>query len=205
MDGGTASSPASHPEGGPVAALVAAADEIETAAWREGIDRDDPLGVWVQSLRHALVALATMVHGEGQTVAGVLAETRKTVEAELLTLHVANETARTVLAQARSLSSALEQQSRASEVRTFEHLVDKMCHSLTAALRKAIVIREERYNRMKLSWFGATVAGLALCLVIGGYQWCAYENRAAISLLNRCLVHSVENTITHRPFCQLTE
>lgn len=178
---------------------------MEAAALREGIGRDDPLGIWVRSMRNALVVLASVVHGEGHTVAGILLETRTTVEAELLTLRVANETARTVLAQARSLGSALEQQSKASEVRTFEHLVDKMCHSLTAALRKAIVIREERYNRMKLSWFGATVAGLALCLVIGGYQWCAYENRVAINLLNRCLVHSVENTITHRPFCQLTE
>ena len=188
-----------------LAALATALREMDLAAVREGIDPDTPLGIWIRSMRQALVVLATAVHSEGKTVAGILAETRKTAEAELKALHAANETARTILAQARGLGSALEQQSRASEVRTFEHLVDKLRDSLTAALRNAVLIRERRHNRMMLSWFGAMVALAALGLVISGYAWCAYENRVAIALLSRCIQHSVENTVTHQPYCQLPD
>ncbi len=188
-----------------LAALSSAADAMEQAAWVEGIGRDDALGLWVRSMRHALVALATMVHGEGATVAGILDRTRKTAEAELKAAHAANETARIILAQARGVSSALEQQSRASEVRTFEHLVEKLRDSLTATLRNAVLIRERRHNRIMLSWFGAVVAMAAFGLVISGYAWCAYEDRAATSLLSRCIEHNVENTVTHQAYCQLSE
>ena len=58
---------------------------------------------------------------------------------------------------------------------------------------------------MMLSWFGAVVAMAAIGLVVGGYALCAYENRAAIALLSRCIGHSVENTATHQAYCPLSD
>ena len=89
-----------------------------------------------------MVALADLVDRQAREVTGTVANAKGVTEAEIAKLRVANETARSVLGQAQAVLAGAELQRAA--------LLDKYVASITpdlvAAIGKAVVIREQRYN-----------------------------------------------------------
>ena len=58
--------------------LRAAAEDMEEAAWREGVRPSGPLGVWVQAARRTLVSLADIVERQSDAVTSSVANARAT-------------------------------------------------------------------------------------------------------------------------------
>ena len=52
--------------------LRASAEDMEQAAWRTGLTPEEPLGIWVISLRRTLTNLADMSEGEARGVNAIV-------------------------------------------------------------------------------------------------------------------------------------
>ena len=164
--------------------LRASAEDMEQAAWREGIDPAGPLGVWVTALRRSLVNLADISEKQSQGVAAAIAATQKLVDAEITQLREANRRAVQAMNEANAALSRAKVDAEKLTLKTIQDLGPK----ILAEIRDAVVVRERRYNR-RVEWRRASLVAVAvLGLLLGGYSWRAWQdgNNASDALV-RCL------------------
>lgn len=163
--------------------LRASAEDMEQAAWREGIDPSGPLGIWVTALRHALVHLADTSEKQSQGVAATITGAQRVIDSEVAKLRLANEVATRAMNEATAARSRAEVEAEKLTLKTISGLAPKILEEI----RDAVVIRERRYNR-KIEWRRASLAAIAvLGLFLGGYSWKAWQDGDASEALVRCL------------------
>ena len=164
--------------------LRASAEDMEHAAWREGIDPTGPLGIWVSALRRALVDLADISEKQSQGVAAAIVATKDLVDAEIQQLREANKRAVQAMNEAKTALSRAKVEAETVTLKTIQDLAPKILKEI----RDAVVIRERRYNR-KVEWRRASLIGVAvLGLGLGGYSWRAWQDGGSASdALARCL------------------
>lgn len=164
--------------------LRASAEDMEQAAWREGIDPSGPLGVWVTALRRSLVNLADISEKQSQGVAAAIAATRQLVDAEIKQLREANKQAVHAMNEANAALSRAKIDAEKLTLKTIQDLGPQILKEI----RDAVVIRERRYNR-KVEWRRASVVAVTvLSLFLGGYSWRAWQDGGnASDALVRCL------------------
>ena len=177
--------------------LRASAEDMEQAAWRTGLTPDEPLGIWVISLRRTLTNLANLSEGEAQGVSAVVDGTRKLVDAEVAQLREANKQAVQAMNEATAARSRAALDAEKLALKTINDLAPKILEKI----RDAVVIRERRYNR-KVEWRRVSlVAAAVLGLFLGGYSWRAWQdgNNASDALV-RCLKQPLQASNGDR-FC----
>lgn len=164
--------------------LRASAEDMEHAAWREGIDPAGPLGIWVSALRRSLVNLADISEKQSQGVAATIAATQKLVDSEIQQLREANKRAMHAMNEATAALSRAKVEAETVTLKTIQDLAPKILKEI----RDAVVIRERRYNR-KVEWRRASLVAVAvLGLFLGGYSWRAWQDGdSAGDALVRCL------------------
>ena len=164
--------------------LRASAQDMEQAAWRTGLTPDEPLGIWVISLRRTLTNLADLSEGGAQGVTTVVEGTRKLVDAEITQLREANKRAVHAMNEATAALSRAEIEAEKLTLKTIRDLAPQILKEI----REAVVVRERRYNR-KVEWRRASLVAVAvLGLFLGGYSWRAWQNgNEASDALVRCL------------------
>jgi len=164
--------------------LRASAEDMEQAAWREGIDPSGPLGVWVTALRHALVNLADISEKHSQGVTETIRNTQKLVDGEIKQLREANKQAVHAMNEAKAALSRAKVEAETVTLKTIQDLGPQ----ILKGIREAVVIRERQYNR-KVEWRRASLVAVAvLGLFLGGYSWRAWQNSSnASDALARCL------------------
>lgn len=179
--------------------LRASAEDMEQAAWRTGLTPDEPLGIWVISLRRTLTNLANLAEGEAQGVSAVIEGTRKLVDAEITQLRTANEGAVRAMNEANAALSRAKVEAEKLTLKTLGDLAPKILEHI----RDAVVIRERRYNR-KVEWRRATLVGMSvLGLMVGGYSWREWQDHDANAALGRCLEHQFQ-TPNGDKFCPVS-
>lgn len=179
--------------------LRASAEDMEQAAWREGIDPTGPLGVWVTALRWSLTTLAGISEKQSQGVAAAIKGTRQLVDAEIAQLRIANEAAVRAMNEANAALSRAKVDTEKLTLKTLGDLAPKILEHI----RDAVVIRERRYNR-KVEWRRGILVGMAvLGLVVGGYSWRTWQDHDANAALERCLEHQLQAANGDK-FCALS-
>lgn len=164
--------------------LRAAAEDMELAAWREGIDPTGPLGVWVTALRQSLVTLADISEKQSQGVAATIRATRSLVDAEISQLRAANEGAVRAMNEAGAALSRAKIETEKLTLKTIADLAPKILEEI----RDAVVIRERRHNRIVEVRRACLVGATVLALFLGGYSWRAWQDgNDASAALVRCL------------------
>jgi hypothetical protein len=154
------------------------ANLLRTAARRECIEPDGPLGAWVDAQYHALMANADVAEHQRWLVTELLARLKLVAEEELARQRVVTHETRIALEEARGAIESMQNQARgAIERLEFEkekvttQLIDRIVPDMIRGTRDALVIREHRHNR-NVEWARAFGAGaLMLGLVLFGYGW----------------------------------
>jgi hypothetical protein len=154
------------------------ANLLRTAARRECIEPDGPLGAWVDAQYHALMANADVAEHQKWLVTELLARLKLVAEEELARQRVVTHETRIALEEARGAIESMQNQARgAIERLEFEkekvttQLIDRIVPDMIRGTRDALVIREHRHNR-NVEWARAFGAGaLMLGLVLFGYGW----------------------------------
>lgn len=152
--------------------LRAAVEDMEHACWREGIEPDGPLGVWVTTMRRGLQAFATLVETQSDRVEGTVGGARKLVEAEIGRLRLTNEVAIRAMNEATVTFNRSKIDAEKMSLKTINDLTPKLLQEI----REGVIIRERRHNR-GVEWRRAIMAiTAALSLVIGGYAWRSFQS-----------------------------
>lgn len=165
--------------------LRAAAEDMEEAAWREGVRPSGPLGVWVQAARRTLVSLADIVERQSDAVTSSVANAKALAEAEVAKLREARLAAEAELKKATTALRTLEIR---KETLTGE-MVKVIAPGLREELKRAVVIKERRRDR-NVEWARAAAVGaVVLGLVAGGYGWRAWDDSAMTAAVEQCELH----------------
>ncbi len=179
-------------------ALRAAAVETREAAWRDGIDPDGPLGVWVRSQERALAAQALMLDEQETRVIDVVTTAKAAADGQV-------EVLKKTLALAQEHNKRHEivaRQSESDREKLVNHTVDQLTEQVSAKLSGALVLRQRRYDRTHRWGSAALAAGVVTALFLGGYSLHAYQWRFETGSVQRCLqsaVRSADGTL----FCQV--
>ena len=158
--------------------LRAAAEDMEEAAWRQGIQPGEPLGIWTITMRRTLVLL-------GDAVTGTVADARALAEAEVARLREARLAAEAELKKASTALRTLEIQ----KVTLTSEMVQVIAPGLREELKQAVVIKERRRNR-HVEWGRALATGaLVLGLVGGGYVLGTWDDSTMVAAVAQCELH----------------
>ena len=179
--------------------LRLAAEEMEQAAWREGIDPDGPLGVFVRSEKRVLLKLAdTVVHFE-KTMSVMLDGTQKLGETELATLKAANELAGDTIRQARAAQTNLEVQ-RETLSREWWRISARSWRA-GEGLARPSGARAQSEDRTAS---GGDHSAAVVALIAGGYGLRAWQDTDATAALSRCVSTKIVSPTNGEAFCSLT-
>ena len=186
--------------------LRAAAEDMEEAAWREGIDPAGPLGVFVRAMRKALLVVADLAAGQAVGVGTTVRDARALTQGELEKLRTANQMSANVLEQARVALAGSEVQRE----RVIGRFVETVAPQVVEAIREAVVIRERRYNQ-RVHWGRAAgIAALAAGVLLGGYIWgsqgsgdAVAAGAVALDRIRQCQAAPVKDGRTGEAYCPL--
>ena len=179
--------------------LRAAAEDMEEAARRAGIEPDMPLAVWIRSIRVTLQHNAELAELHAQGIDGTIAGVLNVAWAETTRLQAAVTMSE---AQTRKIEASVG----SIDIRTHNlvaQTIDRMAAEVASKMRERMVIVEERHNRFVLWRTGALIALALLGTFGGGYGWRAYADREATALMERCMDSPFEDRTTGQIFCQL--
>ena len=122
--------------------LRAAAEDMEDSAWRMGIERDSPLGIWVVTMRRSLTQLADITEKLSGGVTNTIRNGKALIEAEVERLRTVRETATIQLHEATAALTKAQVEAEKLTLKTLNDLIPKIVDQI----RDAVVIREKRYN-----------------------------------------------------------
>jgi hypothetical protein len=164
-----------------------AVKELETAAWREGIDPEGLLGTFVLAQGRLLVKTAHLLERAEAAIGAEVEAVRKLGEIELAKVREMNRSGMVLVEQVRAAIVATEVQYDDA----FKRQVEKIGERMIGEFRDWRVIRETAYNakmRMKL----AVVMCVLTVMVAGlGYSYREWEDQGAISAMSRCAAKRV--------------
>lgn len=162
--------------------LRAAAEDMEDSAWRMGIERDSPLGIWVVTMRRSLTQLADITEKLSGGVTNTIRNGKALIEAEVERLQTVRETATIQLHEATAALTKAQVEAEKLTLRTLNDLIPKIVDQI----RDAVVIREKRYNRTMRWRQYALISAATVGLMVGGYSLRAWQDLDATSALARC-------------------
>lgn len=179
--------------------LKVALARIEKAARGAGIEPDDPLGIWIDSLRAGLQLFADLaIESEARvftTLGGLkeaaLEDTRKMKAA---------------VAECDATTRKLQATYGTMETRVnnlIAQTVASMAGQVAEQMRDQMVIVERRHNRVVL-WKRAGFLTAIVAVIFGvGFGASRYVDRPAVRLLDQCLAHPLEDTQTGSLLCSM--
>jgi hypothetical protein len=173
--------------------------ELREAAWREGIEPEGPLGVFIRALETILSKLGDIVAGQDAQLAALNGAATKLVEAEVEKLRSMGTLVDGQVRRAEAAIRHLEISTAELETKT----VASLAGSVAEKLKTVLVIRERRHNRRVLWGTALLTMTLAAGLFGGGFGCRAYLDRQAIGGLDRCLRAAVPDQTGHDWYCPL--
>ena len=176
-----------------------AAIALREAAWREGVEPDGPLGIWVRSLERTLTAQSDLVDKQEAGILAVVNDAKGMVDSQV-------EALKKALALSDQHNKRAETALRHAEVdreKLVNHTVDELTGQVTAKLNGALVLRQQRYDRQQRLTTGGMMTAIVLGLFFGGYALHAYLWRFETSSVERCLRQTVNGT-DGTPYCPLS-
>lgn len=151
----------------PVQRLRIAVDDLTTAARRECIEPEGPLGIWVEAQQTAFLAMADLVEHQETLVQAVAVGMKALANEELTKLRVMLEMTRAALTTVRGAVKNLETE----KAQVVSEMIQIVTPQIVKGIKNALVIREVHYNQ-DVQWHRAGYAGAAiLMLVVVGYVW----------------------------------
>jgi hypothetical protein len=169
--------------------------EIGEELDKAGIGEDDP----IRPLFVSLVDLFDRTRRCSENVVGRLDGVRAIADAEVALM-------KTTLAASEAQIRKVDGIIASVDVRAHELLtrtIDRMAGDVAERMRDRMVIVERRHNRWVLWRTGALIAVVLLGVLGGGYAWCAYADRNASALMERCLARPFQDPKTGQLFCLL--
>ncbi len=159
-----------------------AVKELETAAWREGIDPEGLLGTFVLAQGRLLVKTANLLERAEVAIGAEVEAVQKLGEIELAKVREMNRSGMVLVEQVRAAIVATEVQYDDA----FKRQVEKIGERMIGEFRDWRVIRETAYNaKMRMKW--AVVMCVLTVMVAGlGYSYREWEDQGAISAMSRC-------------------
>ena len=186
--------------------LRAAAKEMEEAAWREGIDTNGPLGVFIRSMHRTILVMADIAERQASGVVSTVRDARLIVEAEALKARKASDLAFLAVEAAKAAHASFDVQKEA----VFGKLIDAMVPQMVKAVGAAVVIRQRRYNQGVQWGRAAGIATVAGGLLLGGYAWGSWRpdnvtiaGAVALERIRQCEAAPVRDERTHETFCPM--
>lgn len=197
---------ASAPEVATGEQLRAAAKEMEEAAWREGIDTNGPLGVFIRSMHRTILVMADIAERQASGVVSTVRDARLMVEAEALKARKASDLAFLAVQAAETAHASFVVQKEEA----FGKLIKSMVPEMVKAVGAAVVIRQRRYNQAVQWGRAAGIATVAGGLLLGGYAWgswrpsnAAISGAVALERIRQCEAAPVRDDRTHEAFCPM--
>jgi hypothetical protein len=177
-----------------VAEVQRAVKELETAAWREGIDPEGLLGTFVLAQSRLLVKTAHLLASAEAAMAVKVDAVSAQVEAaqrlgeiELAKVREMNKSGMVLVEQVRAAIVATEVQYDDA----FKRQVAKIGEKMIGEFKDWRVIIETAYNA-KMRWKWAIVASVLTVMVVGlGYSYREWEDQGATSAMMRCAAKRV--------------
>lgn len=169
--------------------LRSAAIALREAAWREGVEPDGPLGIWVSSLERTLTAQSNLVDNQEAGILKVVQDAKGMVDGQVEALNKA-------LAMAEQHNKRAEVALRHAEVdreKLVNSTVNELTEQVSAKLNGALVLRQRRYDRQQRLTSGGLMTAIVLGLFFGGYALHAYLWRFETGSVERCLRESVKS------------
>ena len=167
-----------------------AAIALREAAWREGVEPDGPLGIWVLSMERALTAQADMADKQKAGILAVVQDAKGLVDSQV-------EALKKSLALADQHNKRAETALRHAEVdreKLVNNTVNELTAQVSAKLNGALVLRQQRYDRQQRLGTAGAMTAIVLGLFFGGYALHAYLWRFETSSVERCLRQAVTSS-----------
>jgi hypothetical protein len=179
--------------------LKVALAQIEKAARMAGIEPDDPLGIWIDSLRAGLQLFADLsVESEARvfTALGGLKEA------------ALEDTRRMKAAVAECDAATRKLQATYGTMETrvnnlIAQTIASMAGQVADQMRDQMVIVERRHNRVVLWKRAGFLAVIVVAIFGGGFGAARYVDQPAVRLLNQCLAHPLEDSQTGSLLCSM--
>jgi hypothetical protein len=173
--------------------------ELREAAWREGIEPEGPLGVFIRALETILGKLGDIVAGQDAQLTAMNDAATKVIEAEVEKLRSMGTLVDGQVRRAEAAIRHLEISTAELETKT----VASLAGSVSEKLKTVLVIRERRHNRRVLWGTALFMMTLAAGLFGGGFGWRAYLDRQAVEGLDKCLRAAVPDQNGRNWYCPL--
>lgn len=184
-----------------VSTLREATDALDDAAWREGIEPDGALGLFVGVMRTALYRLADLSARTESTMGSNIDAVRLLAEQELLKLRQMTDAAGVAVRQARQAQINLELERELIATRLVEHLGPQIAEGV----KHWRIIKETEFNRRQARRRAVLTAAAALALVTTGYLGRAWEDRISAAAFAHCLAHRVTDQTGQHQYCDLAD
>lgn len=170
-----------------VAEVQRAVKELETAAWREGIDPEGLLGTFVLAQSRLLVKTAHLLASAEAAIGAEVEAVQRLGEIELAKVREMNKSGMVLVEQVRAAIVATEVQYDDA----FKRQVAKIGEKMIGEFKDWRVIIETSYNA-KMRWKWAIVASVLTVMVAGlGYSYREWEDQGATWAMMRCAAKRV--------------
>jgi len=160
----------------------------------EGIEPGGPLGVWLEAQAEALDGLAAILEGQEERFEALLTDIRAASETELAKLATALAAAQVAVRQG---DQAIKQARNAQITATVQQeavtqrMIDETLPMFAERLKKALIIREIRWNRER-AWKRYALAGLTVLGIFGsGYALASWTGDGRLAAFERCLAQPI--------------
>lgn len=177
--------------------LRANAYAIERAAWKEGIDPDGPLGVFVTALRDQTLSSADMADAWRAELAELLQSIAEASRNEVKTLRLAVDEARAKTLEARHLLGTARLEVEKLEAKT----IDTLSVKIAEQLHDAVIIREQGWNARRNLFVAGLFALVGFGLFCGGL---AFDRYNQLLVMRDCL-HQPIMMPNGRAYCDVTD
>ena len=159
-----------------------AAARIQEAAREAGIDRDTPLGLWVQAMAACMTSFGESVVEQRHAVASSLRDGRAVVEAELQQVRDTEKLARTAIAEAQQARIVTELE----KAQVIRQMTGTVAVGVVDLVRELVPSRLRRQERREAGKSFVQLMLAALCLLGVGYALRMWQAPDGSALLWRC-------------------
>jgi hypothetical protein len=183
----------------PLLKLRAGLDSMEKVARAAGIEADEPLGVWIGTLKFALEHSIQVSLGGEERVLAVVAELREVAREDRRRMKAAVELCEAATQKLEATYGTMEIRSHNMMTQT----IHSMAGQVADRMREQMVIVERRHNRVAL-WRRIGLLTAVVVLIFGlGFGAARYADQAGVGLLDRCLAHPLLDSQTGELLCAL--
>jgi hypothetical protein len=167
--------------------FAAVLERVETAAREWGLRPDHPEGQFVSALMGAIDWTGRVIEAAQAEFKQMFSQNQDTAEKELERARLITKAADLALSQARSAQISLQ----VEQENLVYRMVKEVLPLFLEKLQGALVVREKSWNEGVSQRRYAMVGLMTLGVFLGGYAACSWQDRAATTLLSRCMAHQV--------------